>query len=301
MAVDRNILLLGASGQVGCELAIALAPLGRVTALDRGAADLSRPDTLPAIVAAHHADTVVIAAAYTAVDRAESEPQLARTVNAVAPGVIAAAAAAQGASVVYYSTDYVFDGTKADAYDESDPTLPLSVYGATKLEGERAVASAAPRHLIFRTSWVFSAHGVNFVKTVLRLAAQQASLRIVADQTGAPTSAALVAQTTASVLAQMTGAAADDPRWGTYHLTAAGSVTWNAYARYVLTHAHGAGAPLRAGPADVEAITTAQYPVAARRPANSRLNTKRIVTTFGVTLPDWTVGVDAVLTQLSRT
>jgi dTDP-4-dehydrorhamnose reductase len=298
MAADRRILLFGANGQVGHELIRSLSTLGPVSALDRSAADFSRPSSLSPIVDAHRPAIVVIAAAYTAVDKAESEPDLARTVNAEAPGVIAAAAARHGATVVHYSTDYVFDGTKNTPYVEDDATGPTSVYGTTKLAGERAVTEASPQALIFRTSWVYAVRGGNFIKTVLRLARERPALRIVADQVGAPTSASLIADTTADVLARLRDAAPEDPRWGTYHLAPAGEVSWHAYARHIVVRAQALGIPLQAGPDAVEPITTAEYPTPARRPANSRLNTGRIRATFGVHLPDWTVGVNSVLDQM---
>lgn len=298
MVPERSVLLFGANGQVGHELRSALAPLGSVVALNRAVADFSRPDTLAPVVAAHRAAIVVIAAAYTAVDRAESEPDLAHRVNAAAPGVIAAAAELQGACVVYYSTDYVFDGAKSSPYVESDAPAPLSVYGRTKLAGELAVAAACRRHLILRTSWVVGAHGANFLKTMLRVASERPSLRVLDDQFGAPTSAELIAQTTTAILRGIRDAAPDDARWGTYHLTAAGAVSWNGYARHVLTRARAIGIATQAGPDDVVAIDTAGYPTPARRPANSRLNTARLRTTFGIDLPEWTVGVDRVLDQL---
>jgi dTDP-4-dehydrorhamnose reductase len=298
MAADRSILLFGSNGQVGHELVGALTPLGKVTALDRSAADFSRPDSLAAIVDARRPAVVAIAAAYTAVDKAEGEPDIAHAINAIAPGAIALAAAKLGAIVVHYSTDYVFAGTGTTPYSEGDATGPLSTYGRTKLEGERAVIANCPRSLVFRTSWVHAARGANFIKTVLRLAGERPSLRIVSDQVGAPTSAELIAATTAAVLTKMLDAKAGDPRWGVYHLTASGEVSWHGYAKHIVTCARSLGIPLQAGPDAVQAITTAEFPTPARRPANSRLNTSRIRATFGVDLPDWTVGVDRVLEQI---
>lgn len=299
MAHDaRPLLVLGANGQVGRELTSALAALGEVIALDRAAADLSNPESLREIIRRAAPRAVVNAAAYTAVDRAESESDLAHRVNAQAPGVLAEEARALGAPIVHFSTDYVYDGTKSGAYVETDATNPLSVYGASKLAGERAVAAANPRHLILRTSWVVSSFGANFIKTMLRLAEERDALRVVADQHGVPTSAALLASVTRQLLAAMQDAADSDPRWGVYHVVPAGETTWNDLARYVIGWARENGVPLRATPVSVAAISTADYPVAARRPANSRLDTTKLRRTFGVELPDWRAGVDDVLRQL---
>lgn len=296
-AAGVRVLVLGAGGQVGREVARALAPLGRVAALGRGDVDLTDADRLRSAVVGHRPAAVVIAAAYTAVDRAEQEPALAHAVNAVAPGVLAAAATEVGACVVYYSTDYVFDGAGTRPWHEMDPTGPLSVYGRTKRDGERAVA-ACPRHLTFRTSWVISAQGTNFVRTILRLAAERQTLRVVSDQIGAPTSAAVIAGVTAVVLAAMIDAPASDPRWGTYHLQAAGETSWHELARHVIARASANGAALVCAPDDVLAIGSAEYPAAAVRPLNSRLDTTRLRATFGLSLPAWRDDVNAVVDQL---
>jgi dTDP-4-dehydrorhamnose reductase len=243
-------------------------------------------------------DIVVNATAYTAVDRAETETELAHTINAVAPGLLAKAAHAVGACMVHYSTDYVYAGTKKSPYIETDETQPLSVYGRSKLAGERAVAEACPRHLIFRTSWVVGAHGGNFLKTMLKLAQERDALRVVADQIGAPTSAALIAETTTQILSQMVGQPADDPRWGVYHLTAGGVTNWHAYARYVIAQARAAGWPIKVTDDAIAAIRTEDYPGAATRPMNSCLDTTKVHAAFGVSLPDWRVGVDEVLVAL---
>lgn len=297
-ALARRILVLGANGQVGHELPRALGRLGEVIALDRSGADLSRPESLRGVVRELRPHAIVNAAAYTAVDRAESEPELAATINAVAPGVLAEEAQAIGACLVHYSTDYVFDGRKATPYDERDAPNPRSAYGESKLAGERAVATAWGRHLILRTCWVVSAHGVNFLRTMLRLAAERESLRVVDDQHGSPTSAALIAEVTASVLETMLSVPEGDPRWGLYHLAASGDTTWHGCARYLIGRAHALGFPLRATPDRVTAIRTADYPTAAVRPANSRLDTARLRATFPIQLPDWRLGVDQVLDQL---
>lgn len=290
--------MLGVNGQVGHELPRALCRLGEVIALDRAGADLSEPESLRGVVRAHRPQAIVNAAAYTAVDRAESEPELAARVNGVAPGVLAEEARALGACLVQYSTDYVFDGRKQSPYDEADTPNPLSSYGRSKLAGERAVAAVRGRQLILRTCWVAGVHGTNFLKTILRLAAERDSLRVVADQHGAPTSAALIAEVTARVLETMLPAPAGDPRWGLYHLAAAGVTTWHGYARHVIERARALGMPLKATPDSLVAITTADYPAVAARPANSRLDTNRLRTVFPVQLPDWRHGVEQVLEQL---
>lgn len=298
-----SILLLGANGQVGHALRTTLASLGEVVSCTRAELDLGHAsdlqDAMAALVARVKPAVIVNAAAYTAVDRAESDAQAAHVLNAVVPGLLAQAAEAAGACLVHYSTDYVFDGRQASAYQEADQTHPLSVYGQTKLQGEQAVAHACPRHLIFRTSWVVSAHGGNFLKTMLKVGQERDSLRVVADQFGAPTSARLIAQTTTQILTQLLDQPADDPRWGLYHLVAGGQTNWHAYAQYVLTQARAAGWPVKVDPANIIAIATADYPVAATRPMNSRLDTTKIQAAFALSLPDWKTGVDAVLAELS--
>jgi len=292
------ILVLGATGQVGRALPRALASLGPVVAVDRKGADLAHPETLPGVVDAHRPSAIVNAAAYTAVDRAEAEAELAMTVNGVAPGVLARLAAERGIPLVHYSTDYVFDGSGKGWYQESDPTGPVSSYGRSKLEGEREIQAAGGMHLILRTCWVFAAEGTNFLRTMLRLARDRELLRVVNDQVGAPTPATLIAGVTAELLGAMRGAGREDPRWGVYHLAAAGETTWHGYAEYLLAKAEELGFPLRVSAAGVEGIPTAEYPTPARRPANSRLDCGKLRSTFGVTLPDWRVGVDAVLNEL---
>jgi dTDP-4-dehydrorhamnose reductase len=283
---------------VGRELPRALAALGPVVALDRKGADLAHPERLLAVIDAHRPSAIVNAAAFTAVDRAESEAELAMTVNGGAPGVLARAAAERGIPLVHYSTDYVFDGTKAGWYVETDPTGPVSSYGRSKLEGEREIAAAGGRYLILRTCWVFAAEGANFLRTMLRVGREREMLRVVSDQVGAPTPAALIAKVTAQLLGAMRGAAGTDPRWGLYHVAAAGETSWHGYARYIIERGQTLGLALKATPERVAAITTAEYPTPARRPANSRLDTTRLRSTFPVTLPDWRVGVDQVLEQL---
>ena len=293
-----RVLLLGANGQIGNELAKNLVHMGSITALARGDADFRQAEELRSVVRKYSPDILVNAAAYTAVDSAESEPELAMAVNADAPGVLAAEAESIGACFVHYSTDYVFDGRSAEPYTEDSPVNPLSVYGRSKLAGELAVASTCSRYLIFRTSWVFGAKGHNFVKRVLQLARDQTSLRIVADQVGAPTSAELVASSTASVLKAMTSAPATDRRWGMYHLTAAGATSWHGLASYIVEVALEKGARLRISPSDICPVSTAEYPVEAPRPANSVLSTDKIQQTFHLNIPNWKIGVNQVLDVL---
>ena len=274
-----------------------MAQVGDVTALDRAGADLSKPETLRAIVRRHRPDVIVNAAAYTAVDRAESEPDLAQLVNAVAPAILAEEAQALGACLVHYSTDYVFDGTKSGSYAETDATAPLSVYGRSKLLGEANIAGACHRHVIFRTSWVFGAHGSNFLKTILRLAAERESLRVVADQFGAPTSARLIATITGKFLEQ---AMSRDPEtgWGVYHLAPSGETNWYAYARHIIESGHRLGLPLVATADSVKPISTVEYPVAAPRPSNSRLDTSKLRSWLDVDLPDWRRDVTQTIHEL---
>lgn len=291
------ILLLGEKGQVGHELQSALDGVPSIISLDVPDVDFSRPDSLRALLQRHRPDIVINAAAYTAVDKAESESELAFRVNALAPGVLAEEAEALGACLVHYSTDYVFDGRKPAPYVESDTPNPLSVYGRTKFEGEQSVR-ACRRHLIFRTSWVVGAHGHNFIKTMLRLAGERDSLRVVADQIGAPTSAALLSKVTVKILSHMATKPPNDARWGLYHLTAAGETSWHGLASHVIGCAIEMGMPLKVRPEAVAPIATADYPVSAQRPANSRLDTSKLRTTFKMTLPDWKAGVDEVLDRI---
>lgn len=305
-----KILLLGRDGQLGWELQRSLLPLGDVVALGRNAldnpgglcGDLTQLDRLAQSVHAVRPDIIVNAAAYTAVDKAESEPELVHTINALAPGVLAQEAQRLGAWLVHYSTDYVFEGSGQRPWREEDVTGPLSVYGSTKLDGERAVAQCA-RHVVFRTSWVYGARGGNFAKTMLRLAAQRETLQVIEDQRGAPTGADLLADCTAHALRDATASTAQPGRpkvAGIYHLAAAGETSWFDYANYVfsLAHALQGAAPLRVR--NVQPIPTSAYPTAARRPLNSRLNTTKVQTTFGLHLPDWRVGVARMLKEMKH-
>ena len=289
------MILLGPNGQVGWELRRALAPLGELIALPRDAGgDLASPDALAAALHALRPDVVVNAGAYTAVDKAESDADAARTINALAPGAVARVMADRGGWLVHFSTDYVFDGSGDQARDEAAPTGPLSVYGRTKLEGEALIAASGCRHLILRTSWVHAARGGNFARTMLRLAGERERLTVIADQFGAPTGADLLADITAHALRR---AVQDDGVSGLYHAVAAGEVNWCDYARHVLGWARQHGVALKAGPDDVAAIPTSAYPTPATRPLNSRLDTGKLRRTFGLHLPDWRVGVDRMLAE----
>jgi len=311
-----NILLLGKNGQVGWELQRSLAPLGAVTALDRAGGlsatgqalcgDLSDLEGLAATVRQLRPDVIVNAAAHTAVDKAESEPQLARTLNALAPGVLAQQAASIGAWLIHYSTDYVFNGSGTQPWKEDDATGPLSVYGQTKLEGERAITASGCKHLIFRTSWVYAARGGNFAKTMLKLAKERERLTVINDQFGAPTGADLIADVTAHAIAQVqcTGArqsqgqGSEGREQGIYHLVASGETTWFDYARHVLgSDGHGA---FSAGLAVIEVapVPTSAFATPAKRPHNSRLDTTKLQSTFGLTLPAWQQGVDRMLAEI---
>lgn len=292
-----RILVFGRSGQVAQSLAALEPALGEVRHLGRAEADLESPSALRTAIESWRPGIVIIAAAYTAVDRAESEPAVAERVNAQAPGIIAEAADRLGAIVVHYSTDYVFDGSGTRPWHEADTPRPLSVYGRTKLAGESGVRMAR-RHLIFRTSWVVSPVGRNFVRTILRLAAERPTLEVVDDQHGAPTTAARIATITAHVLRTMASASPDDPRWGTYHLTSAGETTWHGVARSVVARAAARGVLLRASPESVRPIRTADHPTPAIRPLDSRLSTHALRQTFGVELPDWSAEVAATVDLL---
>ncbi|TWG86435.1 dTDP-4-dehydrorhamnose reductase [Cupriavidus gilardii J11] len=296
-----TLLVTGSEGQVGFELRRSLAPLGRVVAVSRRECDLADAQAVQAMVVRVRPDVIVNAAAYTAVDRAESERELAFAVNGTAPGVLAREAAALGSLLIHYSTDYVFDGTKAGFYRETDAVNPRSVYGQSKLAGEQAVADAGGASLILRTSWVAGAYGRNFAKTMLRLARERDSLRVVADQWGAPTGAALIADITAQIIGRhWFGGAPDHSGFpgGLYHLAAAGETSWHGYAVEVLRQAERRGVALRVAPDAVQAIPSSEYVLPAPRPANSRLDTARLRTTFGLTLPDWRDTTGHLLDQI---
>ncbi|BCM24257.1 dTDP-4-dehydrorhamnose reductase [Methyloradius palustris] len=293
----KKILLIGKDGQVGWELQRALILLGEIKAVDVADCDLTNPDQLKSLIRTYNPNVIVNAAAYTAVDKAESDEQVANAVNAIAPQIMAEEAALSGALLIHYSTDYVFDGTKAGFYAEDDVTHPLSVYGATKLAGEIAIQKSGCEHLIFRTSWVFAARGANFAKTMLKLAKQREELKVVGDQFGAPTSAELLADVTALCIRQKLQAPSESPD-GVYHLVANGETTWHAYARYVIKTAIDIGQDLKCLPENVISIPASDYPVPAKRPQNSKLNTSKIRITFGINLPDWQYHAHRMLSEI---
>lgn len=297
-----KILLLGKNGQVGWELQRSLAPLGELVALDRhsteadgGCGDLSSLQGLRDTVRRLRPAVIVNAAAHTAVDKAESEKALAHTINAEAPGVLSSAAREVGALLVHYSTDYVFDGSGTTPWREDAATGPLSVYGQTKLAGEQAIAASGASHLMFRTSWVYAARGGNFAKTMLRLAQERDRLTVIDDQWGAPTGADLIADVTAHAIRQ---ALREPAAQGIYHLSAAGETHWNGYARFVIDTARQLKPGLAITAQEVAPVPTSAFTTPARRPLNSRLDTTRLRDTFGLTLPDWRIGVRRMLTEI---
>ena len=300
-----RLLVIGANGQVGRELRCRLSTLGEVVAatrdgtLDSGeacrVADLADPHALAALVDEVAPSAVVNAAAYTAVDKAEGDREAAFVANAEAPGALARACAATGIPLVHYSTDYVFDGQGTRPYRESDPTAPLGVYGASKLAGEEAVRAAGGQHFIFRTAWVYASHGHNFLRTMLRVGAEREELRVVADQVGSPTPAALIADVTATALSKVLAGTAPDA--GTWHLVAAGQTTWHGFAEAIFVAAVERGLLPRAP--RVLPITTVDYPTPARRPAYSCLDTTALQRDFGVELPQWRDGLAAVMDELA--
>ena len=298
-----RVLVTGCQGQVGHALVEQLSPEWAVFGYDRQGLDLSDldhlADKLHTAIETHRPNAIINAAAYTAVDRAQTEESLAYEINALAPGIMATVAASHQLPLVHYSTDYVFDGAGEGAYLEDDPTGPLSVYGRSKLAGEKAVQAAKGPHLILRTSWVFGTHGQNFLKTMLRLSQERDALRVVDDQIGAPTSAELIAENTIAALKMLVGqASADDTRWGLYHLTARGHTSWHGYAKYLIAKARALGWPVRLSDDAIEGIAAHEYPVAAPRPMNSRLATNKWQQAFDRSLPDWQAGVDHVLARL---
>ena len=293
-----KFLLIGRNGQVGFELRRALAPLGEVAAFDYPACDLTVPDSIRGIIQAVKPDVIVNAAAHTAVDKAEGEPQLAQAINATAPGIIGEEARKLGIRVIHYSTDYVYNGSKPTPYIEGDATDPLGVYGRTKCAGDEALAASGADYYVFRTSWVFGAHGANFVKTVLRLGAEREKLNVVCDQIGAPTSASLLADATAQVIAQLNWRDAAAMPNGVYHLTASGETSWHGFAQAILRGAVSRRLTLKLKPEAVRPIPTSDYPLPAQRPANSRLDTSRFCNTFGLVLPNWQADLDHVLDRL---
>jgi len=298
-----KILLLGKNGQVGWELQRSLAPLGELIALDRHSTDycgdLGNLTGLAQTVRDVRPDVIVNAAAHTAVDKAESEAELAHTLNALAPEVLAVEAAKLGAWLVHYSTDYVFDGSGEQPWLETDATGPLSVYGASKLEGESLITRHAPRHLIFRTSWVYAARGGNFAKTMLRLGQERDKLTVINDQFGAPTGADLIADITAHAIRQATRGGVDAAALaGIYHLVASGETTWFDYAKHVLAQVEHGQAAIKIKATQIDPVPTSAFPTPAKRPHNSRLNTQKLQHTFGLTLPPWQAGVNRMLAEI---
>ncbi|MCB6184761.1 dTDP-4-dehydrorhamnose reductase [Leeia sp. TBRC 13508] len=287
MATKPKLLILGANGQVGFELKRAMALHGVVTVADRARADFTQPDALANYVVSVSPDVIINAAAYTAVDKAESDVETAHLVNASAVGKLADVAKQLDALLIHYSTDYVFAGTGNLPYQESDPIAPANVYGQTKAEGEVAIRQAGCKHLIFRTSWVYGVHGGNFLKTMLRLAKERESLSVVADQIGAPTSAALIADVTAMVVHQYMQADPTSFSYGIYHLVPSGQTNWHAYAKLAIQTALHAGWPVKVDPDNIQPIPTSAYPVPAKRPAWSVMSNQKLAHTFGLTLPDW--------------
>lgn len=294
-----KLLLTGKNGQLGFELQRALAPLGEVVALGHVGCDLCDPDAIRRVVRDIRPAFIINPAAYTAVDQAESDPDAAFAVNATAVGILGEEAARIGACVVHYSTDYVFNGEQPAPYREDDEPDPQSVYGRSKLAGEQALQASGAKSLILRTSWVVGAHGANFAKTMLRLAATRDSLSVVSDQFGAPTSAALLADVTAHLVRQAQRVSMDAFPFGLYHLAAGGDTNWHEYACVVIDAAVKAGRPLKIAPEQIVPILAAAYPTAARRPANSRLDTKKLRDSFGLTLPHWREGLSHVLQQIT--
>ena len=294
-----KILLLGKNGQVGWELQRSLAPVGELLALDRHSTDfcgdLSQPERLAQTVRDWRPDVIVNAAAHTAVDKAESEPDLALGLNATAPAALAQAAADIGAWLVHYSTDYVFNGQGEQAWQEGHATGPLSVYGQTKLEGEHHITASGCQHLIFRTSWVYAARGGNFAKTMLRLAAERERLTVIDDQHGAPTGADLIADVTAHAIRQ----ALQKPALsGIYHLVASGETSWHGYASHVITQARCVRPDLALRVNEIAPVPTSSFPTPAQRPRNSRLHTGKLQQAFGLVLPPWQAGVNRLLTEI---
>jgi dTDP-4-dehydrorhamnose reductase len=296
-----KILLLGKNGQVGWELQRSLAPLGEVLALDRHSTtycgDLSKPEELAQTVLAYKPDFIVNAAAHTAVDKAESETELAKVLNVDAPAALAKAAAQVCAWLVHYSTDYVFDGSGTYARQESEGTGPLSVYGQTKLDGEKAIANSGCKHLIFRTSWVYAARGGNFAKTMLRLAHERDKLTVINDQYGAPTGADLIADVTAHAVRRVLNTQ-NISFSGVYHLVASGEATWHSYASHVIEMAKAIKPELDWKVAEIAPVPTSAFPTPAKRPLNSRLCTHKLQQGFGLVMPPWQQGVDRMLAEI---
>jgi dTDP-4-dehydrorhamnose reductase len=299
MAETLTILLFGCNGQVGSELQKTLQPLGKVVALDVNSSefcgDFTKLEAIAETIRRVKPDVIVNAAAYTAVDKAESEPELAFLINAQTPDILAQEAEKVGAWLIHYSTDYVFDGSGDRPWKESDTPNPLSVYGASKLQGERNIAANCSKHIILRTSWVYAAQGANFAKTMLRLAQERESLSVVDDQIGAPTGARLLARLTADVIPE----AMQNPGLaGLYHAAAAGETSWYGYARFVINGARQRGVAIKVRDENIRPVTSSQFPTPAKRPANSRLDTSKLQQALDIELPDWQVGVAELIENI---
>jgi dTDP-4-dehydrorhamnose reductase len=306
-----RVLLLGKDGQLGRELQRSLAPLGELVAWGRNECDLSQTESLYAKVLAVKPDVIVNAAAYTAVDKAESEPELAHAINATAPAVLAQATSDMACRLIHYSTDYVFNGSGSTPWLEDSPTAPLNVYGKAKLAGEQAIAASGCKHLIFRTSWVYAREGGNFAKTMLRLASERDALSVIDDQIGAPTDAAWLADMTAQVIVANnwgltpiteTSEAQDrrlvsDPNY-LFHAASAGEVSWHGYASYLIARAREMGFPINVLPEAIRAVASEAFPMPAQRPRNSRLDCSKLTATFGIHPPRWQDGIDKLLQHL---
>ncbi|MDG9856355.1 dTDP-4-dehydrorhamnose reductase [Pseudomonas nitroreducens] len=295
----KKILLLGANGQVGWELQRSLAPIAQLVVCDRQRADLADVDSLSRLLTEEKPDVIVNAGAYTAVDKAESDYVTAHKINAEAVDILARYARKSNSWLVHYSTDYVFDGGSDKPFDEETEPAPVNAYGRSKLEGEIAIRESGCRHLIFRTSWVFALRGNNFAKTILRLAKERNELRVIADQFGAPTSAELIADVTAQILQRLSSDVdLQQTASGTYHLVASGETSWHQYAQLVVAEALNLGCSLQASSERVVPITTADYPLPAKRPQNSRLANAKLQRTFGLVLPDWTIHLRRMVQEL---
>jgi dTDP-4-dehydrorhamnose reductase len=295
-----KLLLLGCNGQVGWELQRSLLPLGEVIACDFDSpldrrADFSSPSAVADLVAQVRPDVIVNAAAHTAVDKAESEPELARLINATTVGAVAEQAKKHGALLVHYSTDYVFDGSGSSPRDELAPTGPLSAYGVTKLEGEHLIRASECRHVIFRTSWVYAARGHNFIRTMLKLAGERETLSVIDDQIGAPTGAELLSDVTAHVIRSLSAGRGDE---GAFHCVAKGETSWFGFAHFVIEWARANGQIIKVAPEGLRPILTAQYPTPAARPLNSRLSTEKLARVFSLDLPDWQISVERTLREI---
>jgi dTDP-4-dehydrorhamnose reductase len=292
-----RILVTGKNGQVGHELMTSLAPLGKLVGVDLKECDLTQSAAIDALLERVKPDIIINPAAYTEVDKAESEPTIAHAVNAQAPKIFARYAARHNILIIHFSTDYVFDGSKPEPYLEDDEANPKSVYGKTKWLGEEAVRKMAAKHIIIRTSWVFGAHGVNFLKTILKVAEQRDKLSVVSDQFGAPTSARLLANAVAQIVKEL-----NEPgsyrKYGTYHVAATGETSWHGYAKAVVEAAIKCGLETKLTPAQIKAVTTQENPMPAPRPANSRLDTTKVRTVFSVSLPKWQQEVEKVVKEL---